>query len=1084
MKACYNKEKHKALRDFSNPGELYRILFEEATDGKFITDRHGRYVAVNPRLTELTGYSLEEFLGMNMTDLIPPEDLARNPICMDELRTGKIVTSERRILHKSGGLLPVAVNARMLLEGNILGIVRDITKRKRIEAQQSARLKRINRQQSALIEMSTNEFITQGAFEKAGSFIVETGARIIGVERTSIWLFNDKRTKIHCIELYEKASGTHQRGIVLKTRNYPRYFSALSVERVIDAHNALDEERTRELKNDYMIPLGITSKLDATIRLRGRVIGVICFEHVGDPRAWHEDEIAFAVSCADHVAVTLTNKERLQVEQELRESERKVRAIIDLSFGFLGLLTSEGSVVKINRSALEFVGVQMSDVVGKPFWETPWWNHSTEMQERLRNAVRIAAGGDLVRFEATHFAADGTLHTIDVSLKPVKDEAGRVVLLIPEGRDITERKKSEEALRQSECRFRSIIQESSDLILVLDESGKVTYESPSTAQVLGYEPGHLLGHSPLILVHPEDAARIGQDLQEVFDRVNPGKPSPFRCRRADGSMIYIEAVGSNQFRNPAVGGIVLTARDITERTQAEETLKRSEERMRLFFERQLVGMAIISPEKGWLQVNDKLCRMLSYSPEELSRLTWAELTHPDDLVANVAQFDRVLSGEIDEYSLEKRFIRKDGTIIFTNLSVGCVRHRDGSVDYVLSLLEDITERKRAEEEKALLQAQLMQVQKMESVGRLAGGVAHDFNNMLSAIIGLAELAMMRCAPSEPIHTDLKVIWDSAHRAADLTRQLLTFARKQTVSPKILDINDTVAVMLKILRRLIGEDIDLMWIPGAGLWPVWIDPSQIDQIFANLCVNARDAIAGVGKVTIETENAIFDAAYCAVHPGFTCGEYVMLAVSDDGCGMNKEVLDFLFEPFFTTKELGKGTGLGLATVYGIVKQNEGFINVYSEPDKGTTFKIYLPRFVGRAMEPTVQSPVKMPKGCGETVLLVEDEPVILEVSRNMLESLGYTVLTASRPSEALRKAEIHADEIQLLLTDVVMPEMNGRDLAILISHIKPGLKCLFTSGYTSNVIAHRGVLDQGVHFLQKPLSMNDLACKVRQALERE
>jgi CheY-like chemotaxis protein len=298
------------------------------------------------------------------------------------------------------------------------------------------------------------------------------------------------------------------------------------------------------------------------------------------------------------------------------------------------------------------------------------------------------------------------------------------------------------------------------------------------------------------------------------------------------------------------------------------------------------------------------------------------------------------------------------------------------------------------------------------------------------------------------------------------------------------LNDTVSGMLKMLLRLIGEDIDLIWMPGAGLWSVKMDPSQIDQLLANLCVNARDAIAGVGKVTIESENTVFDEAYCAVHPGFACGQYVLLAVSDDGCGMTPEVLDHLFEPFFTTKEVGQGTGLGLATVYGIVKQNEGFINVYSEPGQGTTFKIYLPRFLGEAVLPKAENAAETPKGRGETVLLVEDEAAILAVGRGMLEGLGYRVLTAATPSEALRLVKAQAAEIQLLISDVVMPEMNGRELAKLISTIKPGLKCLFISGYTANVIAHRGVLEDGVYFLQKPFSMKDLAFKVRLALERE
>lgn len=290
-------------------------------------------------------------------------------------------------------------------------------------------------------------------------------------------------------------------------------------------------------------------------------------------------------------------------------------------------------------------------------------------------------------------------------------------------------------------------------------------------------------------------------------------------------------------------------------------------------------------------------------------------------------------------------------------------------------------------------------------------------------------------------------------------------------------------MIEMLQRLIGEDIELVRMAKADLWPVKIDPSQIDQILANLCVNARDAIPGVGKITVETENTSFDEVYCASNPGFICGEYVMLAVSDDGHGMSKEVLDHIFEPFFTTKEVGKGTGLGLATVHGIVKQNEGFINVYSSLGKGSTFRIYLPRCTGVAIATMAAKVAEIPQGSGETVLLVEDEAVILKVGKAMLESLGYKVVTASTPSEALRKVQAHVAEIHLLVTDVIMPEMNGRDLAKLIDDIKPGLKCLFTSGYTADVIAHHGVLDEGLYFLPKPFSMKDLASKVRALLNQ-
>jgi two-component system cell cycle sensor histidine kinase/response regulator CckA len=338
-------------------------------------------------------------------------------------------------------------------------------------------------------------------------------------------------------------------------------------------------------------------------------------------------------------------------------------------------------------------------------------------------------------------------------------------------------------------------------------------------------------------------------------------------------------------------------------------------------------------------------------------------------------------------------------------------------------------------------------------------------------------------PAQPLFADLQEIQKAARRSADLTRQLLAFARKQTIAPKVLDLNETVESMLKMLRRLIGENIDLSWLPGNNLWPVKVDPSQIDQILANLCVNARDAIAGVGKVTIETKDSTFDETTCAAHAGFVPGEYVRLTVSDNGCGMDTETRAHIFEPFFTTKGVGEGTGLGLSTVYGIVKQNNGYIDVDSAPGQGTIFKIYLPRHAGQVVEDRKAASAEIPKGSGETVLLVEDEPAILNIAKRMLELLGYSVLAAHRPAEAIRLAEAHVGEIHLLMTDVVMPEMNGRDLAKTLLSPYPRLTALFMSGYTADVIAHRGVLDEGVCFIQKPFSIKDLAAKIRQALDR-
>ncbi len=406
--------------------------------------------------------------------------------------------------------------------------------------------------------------------------------------------------------------------------------------------------------------------------------------------------------------------------------------------------------------------------------------------------------------------------------------------------------------------------------------------------------------------------------------------------------------------------------------------------------------------------------------------------------------------------------------------------RNGAIE----VIKDITDLKRSEKNTIHLQEQLMQAQKIESVGRLAGGVAHDFNNMLGVILGHAELAQMQLDETQPLYSNLEEIRKAAQRSADLTRQLLAFARKQTIAPEIIDLNTVVDGMLTMLRRLIGEDINLTWLPGNNLGMVNIDPSQLNQILANLCVNARDAIASTGTVTIETDVITIDEAHCGTHNDYVPGDYIQLTVSDNGRGMDSEILSHVFEPFFTTKEVGKGTGLGLATIHGIVKQNNGFIEVNSKPDLGTTFKIYLPRHEkGSVVKPKRDSTYAPARG-NESILLVEDETMILEMTTTMLERQGYKVLSASTPGLAIRLASEHAGVIHLLITDIVMPEMNGKELAKILLSLYPKLKCLFMSGYTADVIAHHGVLDSGVDFIQKPFDLKDLATKIRNVLDTD
>lgn len=512
-----------------------------------------------------------------------------------------------------------------------------------------------------------------------------------------------------------------------------------------------------------------------------------------------------------------------------------------------------------------------------------------------------------------------------------------------------------------------------------------------------------------------------------------------------------------------------------------EELRKSEENYRLLVENQTDLVVKVDMEGRFLFVSPSYCLMFGKTREELIGQQFMPLVHEEDRAATAESMKAIFTPPYTAY-MEQRALTRDGWR-WLAWSDKAILNEQGQIIAIVGAGRDVTERKQAEEEQERLQAQLLQAQKMESVGRLAGGVAHDFNNMLNVILGHCELALLKIKAGQPFHQTFVGIQTAARRSADLTKQLLAFARKQTIAPRKLNLNETVSGMLDMLSQIIGEDVDLAWLPGMDLWSIKADPSQIDQILANLCVNARDAINGVGKITIETRNITFNQAYCADHPGFIPGDFIMLAVSDNGSGMNKETLKKLFEPFFTTKEQGRGTGLGLSTVFGIVKQNNGFINVYSEPNSGSSFRIYLPRHISgdeKIQEVVPNQPVLLGN---ETILLTEDEPNILDMARVMLESFGYTVLTSTSPSEALDVADNYIGDIHLLVTDVVMPGMNGRDLANILMKKRPTLACLFMSGYTANVIAHHGVLEEGVMFIQKPFSMENLASKVREALVR-
>jgi len=683
-------------------------------------------------------------------------------------------------------------------------------------------------------------------------------------------------------------------------------------------------------------------------------------------------------------------------------------------------------------------------------------------------------------------AIQGALVRLGVSDSVGLGSFGFLVLVLVMSISLTH--ETQQRLRTSERHFRSLFENSPAGVVAVDPaSGRVVQANPLALKMSGYSAEEILTKTVADLTMPEDMEDSRQRLAQLTGGMVDLMHYERRYRRKDGSSFMADhSVSTLKDENGKVVRLITSATDITQRKRAEEALRQNEEKFRTIFQNSPLGIFRSTPDGRFLEVNPAMARINGFdSPEDMVRevhdIGKQVYVNPDDRQKIIGRLLGSPEGIIHYHNPQRR---KDGGEYPASVTLKIVRDADGKPMYIDGIVEDITERMHAEQEREDLQQQLQQIQKMDSIGRLAGGVAHDFNNMLAVIIGYAELAQRQLSPEDQkLSGHLREIRGAAERSADLTRQLLAFARKETVVPKVLDLNASVDGMLKMLQRMISENIELGWLQGEGLWPINADPTQIDQILANLCVNARDAIAGVGKITIETHNETLDADYCSHHPAAMPGDYVRLSVGDDGCGMDAQTIKQIFEPFFTTKAMGMGTGLGLSTVYGIVEQNKGFIDVDSEPGRGTVFNIYLPRHMeGSEQVDMAAGDVAMFARGNEGILLVEDEAAILEVAKLVLGECGYRVLAVHSPDEAIRIAKEQAGEIQLLVTDMIMPGMSGRDLAENLLSVYPQMKCLYMSGYLGDAITHQGVLDEGVNFIQKPFSPTDLAIRVRQVLD--
>lgn len=777
---------------------------------------------------------------------------------------------------------------------------------------------------------------------------------------------------------------------------------------------------------------------------------------------------------------TLASLRDITTEEALRASDQTKRVLLDATTDTAFLMDTSGKILAANDRLIRHLGQGKQAVIGNNFYSLLPPELTTSRKKWVEQVIRT---GKLLTKEYEH--PDMVSHS---SLYPFLDEAGCVSAVAVYGRDITNQKEREARI----ALLGQMLDEAPTAITIHNTEGTFLFSNRQNILLHGYDSKKEFLNLNLDQL---DVPRSKALQDERFQHVAEHGKTCFEVEhyRKDGSTFPLE-VTAKAIEWKGKPAILSIATDITTRKQAEATKEEQKALLEAIYRDAPLMMMVVDSKRRVQQINGFASQFANRSTEEMLGSYPGEALHCIHALQNaegcgfgdfcneciirntvldtLANGNTNLQVETDYYP-----VPADGRPSPMKLLLSSTPLVFKGEHMALVTMLDISER-------MALKTQLQQAQKMESVGRLAGGVAHDFNNLLMGIMGYTELCRETLIKDHPAHELLDEIEHGAQRSSDLTRQLLTFASRQTIAPKVLDLNDTVSEMLKMLRRIIGEDIDLSWLPGTDLFPIKVDPGQIDQILANLCVNARDALNGVGKVTIETKNANIDPDYCARHVEATPGAYVMMVVSDDGCGMDRETLRNVFEPFFTTKPTGEGTGLGLATVYGIVKQSNGFVNVYSEPDNGTTFRIYLPACADTGVvEPDTEE--KQPYETAlddKTILLVEDEKSIRFTTAAFLKKLGYKVLVAENPEDALAQVRDHENPIDLLITDVVMPGMSGHDLAEKLAPDHPDMKILYISGYTANVIAHRGIIEENIEFLGKPFRRSELAKKARQILE--
>jgi two-component system cell cycle sensor histidine kinase/response regulator CckA len=1127
----------------------YRQVVENATEIIYTVDVKGNFTYANPAGLKVTGYSLAELRSFNYVDLVLPDHRERvMKIYINQFRQ-RIPTTyvEFPFINKAGGITWFSQNASLIIEdGKVVGfhiIARDITERKKAEE---------------ALRQSEERFRQLFDDAPVGYFEYDNQGHITNVNRTElemlgytpeemvgqpVWKFIVEQ-EIDRQQMLAKLAGTlpPARGL---ERTYRRKdgtnFPALVQDRLLQdaegrilgiratiqditvrkqAEEALRSEKVWSeaivsLAPNIVVGLGKESKilifnkfaekltgfrteevmekpwLEIFIpeEMRGQLYGVWdevvknkLIEHHyenrivtkrGDERiiSWNNTvltqngEFRMVLSIGDDIT------ERKRAEEALRTSEQKYRTLIENVPQKIFLKDKNSVYISCNENYAQDLKIKSDEISGRSDYEF----YQKELAEKYRaDDKRIIEAGKTEEIEEK-YVQNGQEVWVNTIKTPVKDEKGNIVGILGIFWDITERKRAEEMLRMTKFS----LEHAPESVLWINSKGQLEYANEEACHILGYSREELISMPIWDIDLNFIAERWSTHWQSLPNRGPTTRESSYRTK--DGKIFPVEITG-DYIKYGDKEYHVAFARNITERKRGEEALRSSEEKYRNILESIEDGYYEVDTAGNFTFFNDSMCRIYGYPREELMGMNYRQYTDQENAKKLYQGFNKVYRTGESTKEFDWEIIRKDGTKRYVETSVSLIKDPSGNRVGFRGVVRDITERKRAEQEMTALQEQLRQSQKMEAVGRLAGGIAHDFNNLLTVIQGNCQLALMDLRKEDPLRKNIQEVNEASEKAADLTRQLLAFSRKQILEMKVLDLNLILQRLDKMLHRLLGEDIELVTIRTEGIGKIKADPGQIEQVIINLAVNSRDAMPEGGKLTIETANAELDEEYASRRIGVQPGRYVVLSVSDTGVGMTQEVKERVFEPFFTTKEKGKGTGLGLSTVYGIVKQSGGNIWVYTEPGQGTTFKVYFPRVDEPLTELKEEVSKEVPRG-NEMVLIVEDEETVRKLAMRMLKGLGYRVLAAPEGGGALLLCEEFKEPIHLILTDVVMPGMSGRKLVDRLKEIHPEMKVLYMSGYTDNAIVHHGVLEEGTNFIQKPFTLDGLARKVREVLDK-